>query len=107
MRMSSKLTPCRRLRVALPMLVSLLLFSSLSESLPNACGPPIPSPSPRRSTVHHAAHALETAPLRGRGGRIPAPGVAGGPAHHIEGAAERLRGGGLERAGVRAHPPLE
>jgi hypothetical protein len=45
MRMSSKLTPCRRLRVAFPMLGSLLLFSSLSEFLPNAHDPPIPSPS--------------------------------------------------------------
>src|SRR4029450_12315881 len=49
MRMSSKLTPCRRLRVAFPMLVSLLLFSSLSESLPNACGPPASSSAVRVS----------------------------------------------------------
>src|SRR5215218_590147 len=104
MRMSSKLTPCRRLRVAFPMLVSLLLFSFLSNPYQTPAARRFQVPRPRRGTVHHAAHALETGPLRGWGGRIPAPGVAGGPAHHIEGAAERLRGGGLERAGVRAHP---
>src|SRR5215218_1828496 len=65
MRMSSKLTPCRRLHVAFPMLVSLLLFSFLSDPYQTPAARRFQVPRPRRGTVHQVAHALETAPLRG------------------------------------------